>query len=135
MEITTEQIKERFSADRFATVVTGSEIIEARAGYAKIKLEICEKHYNAVGIVQGGVLFTLADFAFAVASNAGVDEITVAVECNISFMKPTKSGTLIAEATQVAKTKSLCSFNVPITNEKGELVAQFYGRGFIRQNR
>jgi acyl-CoA thioesterase len=130
-----EQIIERFKADRFATEVTGIEIVDARPGYAKTKLVIQPKHFNAVGIVQGGVLFTLADFAFAVAGNAGVEETTVAIECNLSFLKPTTSGILYAEAIQTAKTKSLVSFEIPVTNENNELVARFYGRGFIRQPR
>jgi acyl-coenzyme A thioesterase PaaI-like protein len=50
-------------------------------------------------------------------------------------MKPTTAGTLYAEATQAAKSKSLVSYDIPVTNEKGELVAKFYGRGFIRQPR
>jgi acyl-CoA thioesterase len=133
MEFTKEQIIERFKADRYATEVTGIEIVDAKPGYAKTKLLIQPKHFNAVGIVQGGVVFTLADFAFAVASNTGVEEITVAIECHLAFMKPTTAGTLFAEAAQISKTKSLVSYNIPVTNENGELVAQFYGRGFTKQ--
>jgi acyl-CoA thioesterase len=133
MELTKEQIIERFKADRYATEVTGIEIVDAKPGYAKTKLLIQPKHFNAVGIVQGGVVFTLADFAFAVASNAGVAEITVAIECHLAFLKPTTTGTLFAEATQISRTKSLVSYNIPVTNENGELVAQFYGRGFTKQ--
>ncbi|MDR1964311.1 MAG: PaaI family thioesterase [Planctomycetaceae bacterium] len=133
MELSKEQIVERFKADRYATEVTGIEIVDARPGYAKTKLLIQPKHFNAVGIVQGGVLFTLADFAFAVASNNGVEEITVAIECNISFLKPTTAGILYAEAILLSKTKSLASYDIPVTNENGELVAKFYGRGFVRQ--
>ncbi|MDR0336300.1 MAG: PaaI family thioesterase [Planctomycetaceae bacterium] len=133
MEFTKEQITERFKADRYATEVTGIEIVDAKPGYAKTKLLIQPKHFNAVGIVQGGVVFTLADFAFAVASNAGVEEITVAIECHLSFLRPTTAGTLYAEATLLSRTKSLVSYAIPVTNENGELVAQFYGRGFTKQ--
>ncbi|MCL2745336.1 MAG: PaaI family thioesterase [Planctomycetaceae bacterium] len=135
MELTLEQVRERFKTDRFAVGVMGIEIVEARVGYAKVKLDVSEKHFNTVNIVQGGVIFTLADFAFAVASNTGADAATVGIECNMSFIKPTTSGTLFAEAVLIGKSKSLCSYNVSVTNEKGELAAQFYGRGFLRQNR
>jgi acyl-CoA thioesterase len=133
MELTKKQIIERFKADRYATEVTGIEIVDARPGYAKTQLLIEPKHFNAVGIIQGGVVFTLADFAFAVASNVGVEEITVAIECHLAFLKPTTGGTLVAEATQISKTRSLVSYNIPVTNENGELVAQFYARGFTKQ--
>lgn len=139
MESSQEQIKknlaERFSADRFATQVTGIEIVDLRSGYARVKLDVEPRHFNAVGIVQGGVYFTLADFAFAVACNTQDEETTVSIESSISFFKPTVSGTLYAEADLLSRSRSLQSFDVPITNEKGELVAKFYGRGFVRQNR
>ena len=133
MKPSKEQLLERFKADRFATEVTGIEIVDVRPGYAKVKLNIEPRHYNAVGIVQGGVYFTLADFAFAVASNTQDDETTVSIESAISFLKPTVIGTLYAEANLIGRSRSLQSFDVPVTNDKGELVARFYGRGFVRQ--
>ncbi|MDR0870970.1 MAG: PaaI family thioesterase [Planctomycetaceae bacterium] len=133
MEITKELILERFQADRFATQVAGVEIVDAAVNYAKVKLNVEPRHFNAVGIVQGGALFTLGDFAFAVASNAGQEETVVAIECNLSFMKPTTGGALFAEAKLISRSKSLCSYDVLIMNEKNELVAKFYGRGFVRR--
>lgn len=133
MNISKEQLLERFQNDRFATEVTGIEIVDIAPGYAKVKLEVQPRLFNAVGIVQGGALFTLADFAFAVASNTQDDETTVSIESTMSFMKPTTSGTLYAEAKLLSRSRSLQSFEVPITNEKGELVARFYGRGFVRR--
>lgn len=130
-----EELLQRFQADRFATEVVGIEIVDVRPGYAKTKLVVEPRHYNAVGIAQGGVLFTLADFAFAVASNTQDEETTVSIESNMSFMKPTVGGTLYAEANLVFRSRSLQSFEVPITNEQGELVAKFYGRGFVRRKR
>jgi acyl-CoA thioesterase len=126
----------RFQDDRYATAVTGIEIIDAKPEYAKVKLAVAEKHQNAVGIMQGGAMFTLADFAFAIASNnASFDEATVAIECHISFIKPVTGGTLFAEAVLESKSKSLVTYDIPITNENGELVAKFHGRGFIRRAR
>ncbi|MDR3181370.1 MAG: PaaI family thioesterase [Planctomycetaceae bacterium] len=127
----------RFRADRYAMDVTGIEIVDAKADYAKVKLEVGDKHQNAVGIMQGGAVFTLADFAFAVASNnaAAEEEATVAIECHISFLKPVTSGTLYAEAKLESKSRSLATYDIPITNENGELVAKFHGRGFVRRKR
>ncbi len=114
--------------------VVGIEIVAAAPNYSKTMLKIEERHYNAVGIVQGGVYFTLADFAFAVASN-NETETVVAIEINISYVKPVQSGMLYAEAKLLTRSKSLVSYEIPITNEKGELGARFYGRGFVRQPR
>lgn len=127
----TRQAIEKFQQDRFAMYV-GIEILEAAQGYAKVKLDIKEHHYNALGIVQGGVLFTLADFALAVAGNTG-EETTVSVEANISYMKPGRSGSIFAEARELSRSKSLIGYEVPIVNEQGELLARFYGRAFVRK--
>ncbi len=133
MELSKEELLKRFEADRFATEVTGIEIVDVRPGYAKVKLAVEPRHHNAVGIVQGGVYFTLADFAFAVASNTQDSEATLSIESSISFFKPVTAGTLFAEANLLHRSRSLQSFEVPVTNENGETVALFYGRGFVKQ--
>jgi len=120
--------------DRFAVEVVGIEMVAVAPNYAKTKLTIEPRHFNGVNIAQGGVYFTLADYAFALASNNDTETV-VAVEVGMSFLKPTKSGTLYAEATLLSRSKSLVSYDIPITNEQGELVARFYGRGFVRQPR
>ena len=58
-----------FEKDRFAKT-SGIRLLEASPGYAKAEMVINENHLNAVGVVQGGAIFTLADFTFAVASNS-----------------------------------------------------------------
>ena len=55
--------------DRFAQLL-GIEIVEASPGYALVEMKIEDKHKNGINIVQGGAIFTLADYAFAIASNA-----------------------------------------------------------------
>ena len=116
--------------DRFAQLL-GIEALELRAGYARASMKIEERHYNGVDIVQGGAVFTLADYAFAMASNTH-ESVAVGVESNISFMKPTRGGTLFAEAEEVSRSKSLGSYLVRITDDKGNLTALFYGRVFFR---
>ena len=64
-----ERANAYFANDRYATDVTGITITEVREHYAKVELELDERHMNAMGAVMGGVYFTLCDFAFAVASN------------------------------------------------------------------
>lgn len=66
-----DRIREQFAKDRYATETTGIEITEVGENFARVELELDERHYNALGNVMGGVLFTMADFAFAVATNSG----------------------------------------------------------------
>ena len=55
--------------DRFARH-NGIELLAAKPGWARVKMEIQDYHFNGAGTVHGGAIFTLADFAFAVASNS-----------------------------------------------------------------
>ena len=123
-----QHIRGKMSDDNFAAMV-GVEIIKASPGYAMTKLVIGEQHFNAAGVVQGGAIFTLADFAFAVAANSS-PQVALAIECQLSFLRPTSKGTLWAETEQIGDSKSFSSFSVKVTNDKSELVAQFYGRAY-----
>lgn len=127
-----EKMIAKMQRDKFAHETLGAEIVDVRPGWAKTCLVIEEKHLNAVGIAQGGALFTLADYAFAIGSNCGDDEV-VAIEVSMSFMKPCRLGTKIfAQAKEISRSRSLVSYDIPVTNENGELLAKFYGRGFVR---
>jgi len=123
-------IQATLTKDRFAQLM-GVKLEALGKAYAKVWLEVEEKHLNGVDIVQGGVLFALADFAFALASNShGVT--AVGIESSISFFKPTYSGKLYAKATEKYRSKSLGAYDVTISNEQGIVVAIFHGRAFYR---
>jgi acyl-CoA thioesterase len=83
-------------------------------------------HYNALGIVQGGAIFTLADYAFAAASNAH-GTVAVGINVSITYMKPATTGVLTAKAREVALNPKLASYTVDVTDDAGELVAVFQG--------
>jgi acyl-CoA thioesterase len=125
-----EAVKQYFENDRFAAT-NGMRLLELRPGFAKTCVTVEDRHLNSVGIVQGGAIFTLADFAFAAASNTG-GKVAVAVNTTISFVKATRSGTLYAEATEVSRSRKLSVCTVQVTNDAGELVAVFQGTGYIK---
>jgi acyl-CoA thioesterase len=114
-----------FKNDRFAAL-TGIEIIEAKKGYCKAQLRIAEKHLNAANVVQGGAIFTLADTAFAVASNSH-GQLALAINVNITYLKGVSGGTLFAIATEFDNPKKLGAYDVIVTNEKDEIIARFNG--------
>lgn len=117
--------KKIFAQDRYAAL-TGVEIVAADKGYCKAKLEIEERHLNGADVVQGGAIFTLADLAFAVASNSH-GQLALAININISFLKGKSSGTLYAEATEVDPPKRLGAYDVLITDENDAIIARFNG--------
>lgn len=117
--------------DQFAKLV-GLELVKVELGYAEVRMAIQEKHLNGVGIVQGGAIFTLADFAFAAAANAS-GKVTVGINANINYFKPAKGKTLLAKATETSSGRSLCNYTVDIFDEDNEvLVAKFTATGFSK---
>ena len=123
-----EEVRSIFEKDRFATE-NGMVIDEIGDNYAKCSLKIADRHRNAMGGVMGGVPFTLADFAFAVAVNH--EEMrTVSLSSNIAFVGMAKGERLIAEAKCVKNGRTTCYYTISITDELGTKVAEVTTTGF-----
>ncbi len=111
--------------DHFA-VHCGIELLSAGDGAARAKMALHPHHWNGIGTAQGGAIFTLADFAFAAASNSR-GAIAVAINVNISFLKAAKTGTLWAEAREISRNPKLASYTVEVKDDAGDVVALFQG--------
>ena len=118
-----EEAKEFFAADRYATEVTGIDILQVGEHYAKCVLNIEDRHKNAVGHVMGGVIFTLADFVFAVAANFAAPAPTVTVTSNISYLASPRGNTLYGEAKLLKDGKRNCFYEITITDDLSTPVA------------
>jgi acyl-CoA thioesterase len=125
-----EAIKHHFEKDRFATT-NGMRLVELRPGYAKTSMAVEDRHLNSVGTVHGGVIFTLADFAFGVAVKTG-GKVAPLINSSVCFLKATRTGTLTAEATEVSRSRKISTCTVRVTNDTGELVALFQGTAYIK---
>ena len=88
-------------------------------------------HLNGAGVVQGGAVFTLADLAFAVACNSH-GALALAVDVTISFLRPSRTGSLVAEAFEVARTRRLSRCEVKVVDDADEPVALFHGTAFVK---
>lgn len=123
-----ESAREFFYQDKFA-VDTGITLDELTQDKAICSLELTDNHKNAYGGVMGGVIFTLADFSFAVLSNQ-IHQLTVAQQVSINYLSAPKGEKLIAEATcrKSGRTSSIVIVNV--SDDTGRDVAQFVGTGF-----
>ena len=122
-----EKIKKFFMKDRFAMGL-GTVIEEAEPGRAVCSLIPREEHLNAGDAVQGGVIFTLADFAFAIASNCG-GELVVSLENSISFVASPK-GKITATATVYKETSKIAFCDVVVYDERDVLVAKMSVTGY-----
>ena len=117
--------------DRFAAYA-GIELVKAAPGYALARLEVKEKHLNGVNFVQGGVIFTLADFAFAAAANeAGVP--TLGINATIAYTKGPRGKVITAEAKEISATNRLCTYEVVVYDEDGQTAAKMLATGYIKR--
>jgi acyl-CoA thioesterase len=104
------------------------KIIEVREGYAKLSMVVRKDMSNGHAICHGGMIFTLADTAFAYSCNS-YNKVTVAAGCNIEYVAPGKLGdNLIAEAKKVSLTGRSGIYDVTISNSEGDAIAFFRGK-------
>lgn len=128
---TLDEVRKFFQNDVYATGTTGIEIADARPGYAKVTLTIDERHINAVDRVMGAVYYTMADFAFAVATNYEYDKgATVTLSSQINFLGAAKGKTLIGEAEVLKDGRATSFYKVRITDELGTKIAEVSTNGY-----
>lgn len=123
-----ESAREFFYKDKFA-LNTGVVLDDLSDDEAVCSLVLSDEHRNAYGGVMGGVIFTLADFAFAVLSNQ-IHQLTVAQQVDIHYLSAPKGDKLIARATCRKSGRTSSIINVDISDDTGRDVAQFIGTGF-----
>ena len=128
-----EELKTFFSnEDKFARH-SGIELVDAGPGWAKASMKIEPFHFNGAKTVHGGAIFTLADFAFAVASNSH-GTLAMGINTSVSFVKAALKGTLYAEAREQSRNPKLASYSVMITDDAGDVVAIFQGMAYRKKD-
>ena len=118
-----EEVRSFFAADRYATETTGIKIDEAGEDYSKVSVKINTSHLSATGHVMGGVMFVLADFAFAVATNTR-GRMCVNTSSSIQYLYSPAGGTLFATARCQKSGKRIAFFEVDITDDEGHDVSR-----------
>jgi acyl-CoA thioesterase len=122
-----EVAESMYSRDR-ASQWLGLKIIEVRAGFAQLSMEVKPHMANGHDLGHGGLTFTLADSAFAFACNS-YNINAVAAACSIEFLAPTRVGDLL---TATAQEQALAGrngiYDVRVTNQRDEVVALFRGK-------
>jgi len=128
-ELANEVIAQVMKDDLFSQWL-GIEIIEIKEGYSKLKMKVRNKMINGLGIVHGGIAFSLGDTAFAFACNSR-NNLSVALDTSINFLKPVHPGDeLTAEAKEIHNGKSTGLYQITITNQRKHTVAIFKGTCF-----
>ena len=111
-----------------ASAALGIVVQRDEPGEAVVTMRVRDDMTNGFAITHGGMVFALADTAFAMACNED-DEVTVAAGADISFLKATRSGqTLTAHARRRILSGRNGLYDVTVTDETGDVVAEFRGR-------
>src|SRR4030065_2057478 len=130
-EMTRRRRKRMEKRDSFRELL-GIKVLAIKDGYARMARTITKEHTNLHGLTHGGIIFALADCAFAEATNFG-DNKAVAVQVSINFVKPSGEGdVLTAEATRVSEGKTFSLYNVTVTKEN-KVLALFTGLAYKLQ--
>ena len=117
-----KDVLEYFSRDKYAAEVTGIEIEDAGNGCSRCSLHIKENHQDQNGEVNNGVLFTLADFAFAVAGYQKHHTVTV-LTSEMRYLAKPKGNELMAECKITRSKDKVCFGDVVIKDSTGITVA------------
>jgi len=108
----------------------GIEVIEIKEGYSRIKMTVRNEMINGLGIVHGGIAFSLADSCFAFACN-NRNVLSVALDTAANFLKPVHVGdVLTAESKEMHNGRSTGLYHITITNQNDHVVAWFKGTCF-----
>ncbi|MEN9592499.1 MAG: phenylacetic acid degradation protein [Gemmatimonadota bacterium] len=112
--------------DRFSQWL-GIEVLEAAVGKSVLRMTVRDEMVNGFGTSHGGILFSLADSAFAFATNAcGV--LSVAIDCTVSFPLAVRPGdVLTATAIEQTTTKRLAFVDVTVRNQDDAIAGHFRG--------
>lgn len=127
-----DTVREYFKHDKLAEYM-GMEIADVEPGRAVIRMPVRECHMNSLGMVHGGATFSLADFAFAVASNSH-GTTAVAINASIFFMKAVRGGVLTATARETSRNPKIGTYNIDITDDEGALIATFQGMVYRKKD-
>lgn len=117
--------------DRFC-VANEMEITKISEGYAEAVMPIKEDKLNGLDVVQGGAVYTLADFAFAGASNANNEKKRcIGSASSINYLRPGTGSRLKAVAKMIHAGKKTCVCNVEVFNDQEKLIATATFQGFL----
>lgn len=118
-----------FAGDQAASLL-GMAIAGLEPGYARLVMTVRADMLNGHGTCHGGMVFTLADSAFALACNS-YNAVTVAAGASIDFLAPVRENDeLTAEAREVWRSKRNGIYEVCVRNQRSERVALFRGRSY-----
>ncbi len=125
-----ERIKRLSARDRLPATL-GIRCIDGGPGRAVVRVQVTEHHLNSHGMCHGGLIFAVADTAFGLASNS-LGTLAVGVDAHIAYHVAAKCGdVLIGTATEITRSRKLCTYRIDVTTEESVLIASFTGTAYV----
>jgi acyl-CoA thioesterase len=119
-------VNKMYDGDAFSQWL-GIEVVEVETGSCRLNMEVRQEMTNGFGIAHGGITYSLADSALAFAANTHGRQ-SVSIETSISHLSKVEVGdVLTVKATEVSCSKRIAVYQMTITNQKEEKVADFKG--------
>lgn len=111
----------------------GLELQGAGAGWAALRMQVTARMLNGYRVCHGGLIFALADTAFACSCN-GYNRVTVAGGASIEYLRPARLGdVLTAQGRERKRGQFTGVYDIEVRNQDGQLVALFRGQSFATQ--
>ncbi len=121
-----ERTAEIIGSDSYARHL-GAQVREIKPGYAKVTLKLGPQHLNFMGMIHGGVMFSLADVAFGAAANS-FGKRAMALSVGIDFLAaPDPQEELTAEVELVARAGKTGYYRMQVADSEGRMVATCRG--------
>jgi uncharacterized protein (TIGR00369 family) len=119
-----------------------AELLDMRAGQSadgvgSASMPVHDNHRQSAGVVQGGLIVTLADYALhrAVSSLLGPGQQAVTVELKVNFIAPARDGNLTATARVISEGRRIMVGDVEVTDQRSTVIARGLGTYLVRQGR
>ena len=130
MTNTLDKVKEKIESYDMLLKLFNMKVDEISLGHSEVSMVVNNTHTNAAGVCHGGVIFSLADVAFALASNS-YGNIALAMDVSISFIKAVKPGTKIrAICDEKHRGRSTAQYIIEVKDDKDKLVSLIKATAF-----
>ena len=129
----TAELRDALENSPYARLL-GFRLLELSEGYAKVSVTLCPDHANFLGTTNGGLIMSLADYAFGCSANTFV-QARIAVQFNTHFISiPALQGDLLAEARTIHAGRTVMLTEISVTDTSGRLIAKATGTAITKPN-
>jgi len=134
MSTVTEELRRSMESSPYEQRL-GFRLLELSKGYAKVAVTLGPEHTNFLGMIDGGLVMSLADYAFACSGNT-FGQVRVAAQFSTSFISaPALKGELIAEGKTIHAGRTMALTEIAVIDTTGRLIAKATGTAITKQNK